>query len=321
MWVRAVGFTEFGGPEVLRVLELDEPHAGHGQVRIKVAAVDVNPSDTMGREGAYVTIMRQINPDFQVPPPPYVVGWDVAGVVDEIGPDTTTDLSVGDRVVGTANAVTMRGAYVEYLVAPVESVAASPTSVDDIAACTLPMNGLTARLGLDKLGLPAGATVAVTGAAGAYGGFTVQLAKADGLRVIADASEADEELVRELGADVVVRRGPDVAKRILEVAPDGVDAVLDGAVQDDAVLEAVRDGGAVVTVRNYAGPDERGISWIPIFVADYLTDRDRLSALCRQVDSGALTLRVGGTYPAEQAAEAHRRLEAGGVRGRLVLTF
>jgi NADPH:quinone reductase-like Zn-dependent oxidoreductase len=215
----------------------------------------------------------------------------------------------------------MRGAYVEYLAAPVESVAAAPTSVDDIAACTLPMNGLTARLGLDKLALSPGATVAVTGAAGAYGGFTVQLAKADGLRVIADASEVDEELVRKLGADVVVRRGPEVAERIREVAPDGVDAVLDGAVQNDAVLGAVRDGGSVVTVRGHAGPGERGISWIPIFVNEYLADRDRLSALCRQVDEGALTLRVAGTYPAEQAAEAHRRLEAGGLRGRLVLTF
>lgn len=319
--MRAVGFREFGGPDVLQVLEVDEPHAGEGQVRVKVAAVDVNPSDTMGREGGYVQIMRQINPDFEVPPPPWIVGWDAAGVVDEIGPGTTTDLQVGDRVVATADPVMMRGAYVEYLVAPVESVAPAPASVDDVAACTLPMNGLTARLGLDKLALPAGSTIAVTGAAGAYGGYTVQLAKADGLRVIADASEADEDLVRKLGADVVVRRGPDVAKRFREVVPDGVDAVADGAVLDDAVLDAVRDGGAVVTVRNYTGSQERGITWYPIYVSEYLTDREKLITLCRQVDDGALTLRVAGTYPADQAAEAHRRLEAGGTRGRLVITF
>jgi NADPH:quinone reductase-like Zn-dependent oxidoreductase len=319
--MRAVGFTEFGGPDVLRVLEVEEPHAGPGQVRVKVSAVDVNPSDTVGREGGYAQIMRQINPDYEIPSPPWIVGWDAAGVVDEIGPGTDTDVKVGDRVVATADAVAMRGAYVEYLVAPVERVAPSPASVDDVAASTLPMNGLTARLGLDKLALPAGATIAVTGAAGAYGGYTVQLAKADGLRVIADASEADEDLVRKLGADVVVRRGPDVAKRIREVAPDGVDAVADGAVLDDAVLDAVRDGGAVVTVRNYTGASERGITWHPIYVSEYLADRAKLERLCRQVDDGALTLRVAGTYPATQAAEAHRRLEAGGTRGRLVITF
>jgi NADPH:quinone reductase-like Zn-dependent oxidoreductase len=149
----------------------------------------------------------------------------------------------------------------------------------------------------------------------------VELAKADGLRVIADASEADEELVRTLGADVVVRRGPEVAKAIREAAPDGVDALVDGSVQDDAVLGAVRDGGAIVTVRNYVGSEERGISWIPIFVVEYLTDRPRLDALARQVESGALTLRVAGSYPVEKAVEAHRRMQAGGVRGRLVLTF
>ena len=319
--MRAVGFTEFGGPDVLRVLEVDEPHAGEGEVRIKVSAVDVNPSDTVGREGGYVQLMRQIDPDFQVPPPPWVVGWDAAGVVDEIGPGTTTDLEVGDRVVATANPVLMRGAYVEYLVASAASVAPAPASVDDVAASTLPMNGLTARLGLDKLALPAGSTIAVTGAAGAYGGYTVQLAKADGLRVIADASEADEDLVRKLGADVVVRRGPDVAKRIREVVPDGVDAVADGAVLDGAVLGAVRDGGAVVSVRRYTGPPERGITWHPIFVTEYLTNREKLVELCRQVDDGVLTLRVAGTYPATDAAAAHRRLEAGGTRGRLVITF
>lgn len=319
--MRAVGFTRFGGPEVLEVLELDEPHAGPGQIRLKVSAVDVNPSDTVGRENGYVPLMRQQNPEFQAPPPPYVVGWDAAGVVDEIGPGTETGLRVGDRVVATADPISLRGAYVEYLVASVDAVAPAPATVDDVAACTLPMNGLTARLGLDRLALPAGSTIAVTGAAGAYGGYTVQLAKADGLRVIADASEADEELVRSLGADVVVRRGPDVAKRIREVAPDGVDAVADGAVLDDAVVDAIRDGGAAVTVRFHSGTADRGITWYPIFVSEYLTKPDKLARLCQQVDAGQLTLRVAETYPAERAADAHRRLEAGGTRGRLVITF
>ncbi|HEY9417068.1 MAG TPA: NADP-dependent oxidoreductase [Pseudonocardia sp.] len=321
MRVRAVGFEEFGGPEVLKELDIEETHAGPGEVRVKVHAVAVSPSDTMSRSGGVREIMLRVDPNFEFPPPPYIVGWDAAGVVDEIGPDTDAGLSIGDRVVALANPMTMRGAYMEHLVVPVDSVVAAPANVDDEAACTLPMNALTARLALDKLALPAGSTIAVTGAAGTFGGYTVELAKADGLRVIADASEADEELVRTLGADVVVRRGPEVAKAIREAAPDGVDALVDGSVQDDAVLGAVRDGGAIVTVRNYVGSEERGISWIPIFVVEYLTDRPRLDALARQVESGALTLRVAGSYPVEKAVEAHRRMQAGGVRGRLVLTF
>ncbi|HSK57477.1 MAG TPA: zinc-binding dehydrogenase, partial [Actinomycetospora sp.] len=170
-------------------------------------------------------------------------------------------------------------------------------------------------------GLAPGQTVAVTGAAGALGGYAVQLAKVDRLTVVADASEADEELVRGLGADVVVRRGDDVAARIRENQPGGVDAVIDGSLQGDVLLDAVRDGGTIVTVRGYRGAQERGITWAPVLVRSLATDHARLDTLRRQVEQGALTPRVADTIPAERAPEAHRRLEAGGVRGRLVLTF
>ena len=319
--MRAIGFTEFGGPEVFEVLELDEPHAAEGEVRIQVRAAAVNPSDVASRSGALLARMSQYLPDFQYPPPPYIVGWDVAGVIDEIGPGAQTDLAVGDRVVAIASPMAGDGGYVERLVVPVESVVPAPTNVDEAAAATLPMNGLTARLALDKLALAPGATVAVTGAAGVLGGYVIQLAKADGLRVIADAAPADEALVAQLGADTVVARGAEVATHIRAVAPSGVDALVDCAVQDDAVIDAVADGGAIVTVRTHSGPTERGISWHPIYVGEYQRDRARLDQLRRQVESGVLTLRVADTYPAEQATQAHRRLEAGGVRGRLVLTF
>lgn len=319
--MRAIAFEEFGDPEVLQVLDLEEPHAGEGEVRIRVSAAAVSPSDSMSRSGASLAIARTLNPDFAYPPPPWIVGWDVAGTVDEIGSGTETPLAVGDRAVAIVTPMMLRGAYVEYLVVSADSAAPAPANVDDIAASTLPMNGLTARVALDLLALPAGATVAVTGAAGVLGGMLVQLGKADGLRVIADASEADEALVKELGADVVVRRGDDIAQRIREVVPDGVDGLVDSSVQNDAVFEAVRDGGRIATVRGHAGSTDRGISWRPVWVWDHLTERARLDRLARQVESGDLTLRVAQTYPAEQAAEAHRRMEAGGVRGRLVLTF
>jgi len=183
------------------------------------------------------------------------------------------------------------------------------------------MNGLTARLVLDELALRPGQVLAVTGAAGAFGGYVVQLAKADGLTVVADAGPGDEELVRSLGADVVVPRGDEVAAAVRAAFPAGVDGLADGSVQDGAVLAAVKDGGVVGTVRGYAGDGRRGLRVVPVMVRDYAEEREKLDALRVAVEEGVLTLRVAGTVPAEQAAEAHRRLEAGGVRGRLVVTF
>ena len=182
------------------------------------------------------------------------------------------------------------------------------------------MNGLTARQSLDQLALSPGQTLAVTGAAGCYGGYVVQLAKAEGLRVIADASSADEALVQSLGADVVVPRGDDIADRIRVVAPEGVDGLADGAVQNELAVGAVRDGGAFASVRGWAG-DERGISFHRTMVTGYDHRADLLDQLRAQAEAGVLTLRVAATYPAEQAAEAHRRLEAGGTRGRCVIEF
>ena len=183
------------------------------------------------------------------------------------------------------------------------------------------MNGLTARRSLDLLALSPGQTIAVTGAAGAYGGYVIQLAKAEGLTVIADASEKDEGLVRALGADVVVRRGDDVASRIRDHVPDGVDGLADGAVLNERVISAVRDGGAFTSVRGFKGAEQRGIRFSATYVREYDKDFEKLDKLRRQVESGQLTLRVAATYSPEQAPDAHRRLEAGGTRGRIVIEF
>jgi len=161
----------------------------------------------------------------------------------------------------------------------------------------------------------------VTGAAGAYGGYMVQLAKAEGLTVIADASEADHALVASLGADIVVRRGDDVAVRFLEYFSHGVDGLADGAVLNAQVIPAVRDGGAFTSVRGFIGEPQRGIRFTSTSVRTYDGAFEKLDSLRQLVESGALTLRVAGTYPPERASEAHRRLEAGGTRGRLVITF
>jgi NADPH:quinone reductase-like Zn-dependent oxidoreductase len=247
---------------------------------------------------------------------------DAAGVVDAIGPDVETPLKVGDPAIAVVLPYGPGGgAYADMIVVPASSVVRAPAGVDFPTASTLLMNSLTARLALDDLGIPSGGTVAVTGAAGAFGGYAVELAKADGLSVIADASQSDAEMVVRLGADEVVRRGDDVSSRIRELAPGGVDGVIDGALLGGLVLPAVRDGGGFAVVRGWDGPSERGITIYPIWVRRALTDTARLTALRDQAEAGILTMRVAEVLPADQAADAHRRLEAGGVRGRVVLDF
>ncbi|MGY2127488.1 quinone oxidoreductase family protein [Blastococcus sp. SYSU DS0617] len=311
--MRAAGVTEFGGPEALHIVDVEPEPLGPGQVRLRVQAATVNPTDTYARSGVYAG--RD-----PVKTPPWVPGMDVAGVVAELG-EGVDHLAVGDLAMGVVVPFGPYGAYREDKVLPGDSVVRAPRGVDAVAAATLPMNGLTAHLSLDLMGLTPGQVLAVTGAAGSYGGYVVQLAKVAGLTVIADASEADEQLVRDLGADVVVRRGDDVADRIREHYPEGVDGLADGSVQDELVLPAVKDGGAVATVRGYRGDGQRGLRVFPTLVRKVAEDRAALDRLRQLVEEGAVTLRVARTFPAEEAAEAHRLLEAGGIRGRLVLTF
>lgn len=312
--MRAAAFTEFGGPEVLVLTSLPRPEPGPGQVRVRVKAATVNPTDVVRRSGGRQTEMR-------TEPGPYVVGMEFAGTLDALGPSVDTRRAVGEAVMGVVLPSGSNGSYAEYLVVPARSVVPVPRGVDFTHAATIPMNGLSARMSLDLLGLTPGQSLAVTGAAGAYGGYVIQLAKADGLHVIADAAAEDEELVRALGADVVVQRGPQVAQRIREVAPAGVDGLADGAVLNALVEQAVKDGGRIVTVRFFRGEPVRGVTYHLLMVRDYTTEQEKLDELRTLAEDGRLTTRVATTYPIEQAAEAHRRLEAGGLRGRIVLTF
>lgn len=311
--MRGVGVTEFGGPEVLKVVELPETHAAAGEVRICVHAATVNPTDTYLRKGARAEVLRK-------DPPPYIPGMDVAGVIDEIGVGINTDFAIGDAVMAMVVNKASHGGYRESIVMSADCVVRAPAGSTLIEAATLPMNGLTARQSLDQLALRPGQTLAVTGAAGCYGGYVVQLAKADGLRVIGDASSADETLVRSLGADIVVPRGDDIAAQIRKVAPGGVDGLADGSFQSGIAVAAVRNGGGFASVRGWSG-DERGITFHRTWVRNYNHRADLLDRLRQQVEGGLITLRVAATFPAAQAAEAHRRLEARGTRGRLVLVW
>ncbi|MGW2099620.1 NADP-dependent oxidoreductase [Streptomyces olivaceoviridis] len=319
--MKAVGLLRYGGPEVLQVIERPTPHAAQGEVRLRVRAAAVNPVDTLIRTGASSV---RLNGDV-----PVVPGLDIAGTVDEIGPGTTSDLSIGDRVMAMVNPTRAAGGgYAQWVVLPESWVVPAPRDADHAEAATLPMNGLTALHALDQLNLAAGSTVAVTGAAGAVGGYAVQLAKAAGHHVVADAAPHDVELVTALGADAVVARGPGVAARFRAIAPAGVDAAVDAALTGPPLLGAIRHSGSLAVVRGM--PDQQalrdaarrvGVSLVSAYVHAYDGRRDKLDLLRRLADDAALSLRVADRFPPEEAPRAHRLLEAGGVRGRLVIEF
>jgi len=312
--MRAVGLFTHGGPDVLQVVDLPEVHAGPGQVRIRVHAATVNPTDLAVRNGSRAEQQK-------ADPQPYIPGMEVAGIVDEIGSGVPERLKIGDAVMAIVVPKGSHGAYREQIVLDARSVARAPAGKTHVEAATLPMNGLTARQSLDLLRLSPGQVIAVTGAAGAYGGYAIQIAKSEGLTVIADASEKDEKLVASLGADIVVRRGDDVASRIRAHFPQGVDGLADGAVLNERVIPAVRDGGTFTSVRGFLGAPQRNIRFTATLVRSYAEEWEKLDRLRQQVEAGEITLRVADVYPPERTADAHRRLEAGGTRGRLVVQF
>ncbi len=163
--------------------------------------------------------------------------------------------------------------------------------------------------------------MAVTGGAGAVGGYAIQLAKTDGLTVLADVAASDGTLVRSLGADMVTDRRAGVAAAIRSQLPDGAPGLIDTAALDALALPAVADGGGLVTLKGWTGPSERGIVIHPVASVGSATSTALFDRLRSQAQNGVLTLRVADVLPASMAAEAQRRLAAGGVRGRLVLDF
>ncbi|GGV17642.1 NADPH:quinone reductase [Streptomyces filipinensis] len=294
--MRAAVVTTFGGPEAVEIAEVPVPEPGARQVRIKVAASALNPVDAAVRAGLFGGAGKTLG-----------LGWDVAGTVDAVGAPAAWQ--VGDPVVALAPGVAdPLGAHAEYVVVDAGAVAAAPASVDAVHAGTLPLNGLTALQALALLDLAPGDSLLVTGAAGAVGGFAVQLAAHRGIEVTGHARAGDEELVRSLGAAHFTSEG---------VEPGRVDAVLDAAVLGAPALAWVRDGGAFVAVRDGVLPEaERGVRMENVWVR---ADGVQLDELVRLVDQGVLTLRVAEAYALEDAAKAHARLAESGVRGRLVL--
>jgi NADPH2:quinone reductase len=306
--MRVAEVTTFGGPEVLRVAERPDPVAGTGQVVVRIHAATINPTDLGTRAGQ----ARRRLPDLE---PPFVPGWDLAGEVTGVG-EGVTAYAAGDRVVGMIPFVRIggrMGAYAEAAAVQPAWLAPLDARVTFEVGATLPLNALTAREGLAMLALPPGATLLVTGASGAVGGYATQLAVAAGLRVIAVAGRGDEEWVAGLGAAEVLPRDADLA------AIEPVDGVFDAVPLGPAAsTAALRDGGAAVFTRPPgAGESDRDLRLESFLVSP---DATGLRELAGRLAAGELRTRVARTLPLEKASEGHRLAEAGGLQGKVVLT-
>ncbi len=306
--MRVAEATAFGGPEVLQIAERPDPVAGTGQVVVRIRAATINPTDLGTRAGQ----ARRRLPDLE---PPFVPGWDLAGEVTEVG-DGVTSYAPGDRVVGMIPFVRIggrMGAYAEAAAMQPAWLAPLDPDVSFEVGATLPLNALTAREALAMLALPVGATLLITGAGGAVGGYATQLAAAAGLRVIAVAGRDDEDWAAGLGAAEVLPRDADLA------AIESVDGVFDAVPLGPAAsTAALRDGGTAVFTRP---PDPPG-SDRDLRLESFLVSPDAagLRELAERLAAGELRTRVARTLPLEAAAEGHRLAEAGGLRGKVVLT-
>jgi NADPH:quinone reductase-like Zn-dependent oxidoreductase len=299
--MKAVQFGEYGGPEVLHVADVEEPHAGVGQIRVAVRGAGVNPVDWKIRSGA----MQQFMPLAL----PSIPGSDVAGVVDEVS-DGVTGVAVGDEVFGFA----VGGAAAEH--ALLEHYTHKPAGMSWTEAAGLPVAVETAVRTLDLLGLEPGQTILVNGAAGGVGTAAVQFARARGARVIGTASESNHEFLRTLGAEPTTY-GDGMVDRVRELAPDGVDLALDTAGRG-ALPELIEITGSpdnVVTIADFSAA-EHGVR-----VSTGAEERSwqALDQAAQLAEAGELTLPVQRTFPFDQAPEAHRISEGGHVRGKLVL--
>jgi NADPH:quinone reductase-like Zn-dependent oxidoreductase len=310
--MRVIEVQRYGGADELREAEWPDPVAANGKVRVRVAATVVNPADADTRAGRMAAMAPNAHP-------PIVLGWDFAGTLL----DDTDGLPAGTRVAGEYPWFELgdgTGTYAEQVLVEPSWIAPIPDSVDFPSAATLGLNGLTAAQALALTGTAAGQTLLVTGASGGVAGFVVELAAAKGVHVIAAATTGDQDYVGSLGATEVLGRGTaeELVAAVRDRYPDGVDAAYDGAVTGPALIGAVRDGGVFIAAVTPAIPEpERGIRTAQVQVQ---ANGPQLAELLRQMAAGSLRTRINEVRPLAEAADAHRKLEAGGFRGKIVLT-
>jgi NADPH:quinone reductase-like Zn-dependent oxidoreductase len=300
--VRAVQFSEYGGPEVVHVVDVDEPHAGPGQVRISVRAAGVNPSDWKRRDGQYR--------EFEEVKFPSGFGVEASGVVDEAGPGVS-NVSVGDAVFGYGENTMAQYAVLTHW-------AHKPDDVSFDVAGGLPVIVETASRSLAELGVKSGATLLVSGAAGGIGSAVIQLARHRGIKIIGTASMQNHDYLRELGA-IPTTYGPGLAERVRGLAPEGVDAALDlaGSGIIPELIAIVGDPSRVLSVADFSA-EEYGAK----FSHGPPKDPERIFAdVSRLCSEGLFRLRVEQTFPLEQTAEAQEVSAKGRVTGKLIISI
>lgn len=295
---RAVTFSRFGGPEVLEVSDVDEPHAAAGEVRVAVRAAGLNPYDYKVRRGGYGT----------PPALPSRQGYEFAGVVDEVG-DGVADVSPGDEVLGFSST----GAQAQFVVVPAKNVAPKPTGLDWAVAGGIGLAGNAARRSTDSLALTSDDTVVVTAAAGGVGLLATQFALATGATVVGTASERNHDFLRSLGARPVAY-GDGQIQRLRAAAPDGFTAMLDYAGE---VAVAVELGIPLERINSIVDYDTAGITT----VGGGRKNRAELEELARAALAGEIVFPILATFPLDEVVEAYRRLEQRSGLGKIVLTL
>jgi len=301
MKMRVMGFEEYGPPEVLKLMEQEVPEAGPGLVRVRVKAAGVQPADCAVRQGWRLPGARTELPA--------VPGNEFAGIVDRVGAGVS-GFAPGDEVLGFR----MLGCYAEYVVVPPEQLVRKPAGMPWEEAGSLSASGQTAHTAVELLRIAPGETVFVNGAAGGVGTIAVQLACGLGAAVIGSASPANHDYVRSLGA-VPVAYGEGLADRLRALAPR-IDAALDAAGGEglEAAAELVRDRSRVGTIVAFERAEELGITPLRS-----MRSAERLAALADLYEAEKLKLHIRRSLPLEEAAEAHREVEKGHGRGKIVL--
>ncbi|MEV5085914.1 NADP-dependent oxidoreductase [Streptomyces sp. NPDC056159] len=304
--MRAMIVNRYGGPEVLELAEVDDPKVGPDSVLVRVKAVGVNPVD-------WKIVAGYLDPIMYVHFP-LVPGWDVAGVVEAVGLDAP-EFSVGDEVFGYVRKDEVQhGTYAELVAAPLRTLAHKPASLSWQQAAGVPLTGLTAWQSLARVRVTERDTVLVHAASGGVGTFAVQIAVAQGARVIGTASERNHDFLRSLGAEPVTY-GEGLADRVRQVAPEGIDAAAD-YVGGDAVAvsqELLKDRSRVASIVD-AEVTQRGGHHV--WARPDSTD---LAELARLADAGKLSVHVQQALPLADAAEAFRLSKSGRTRGKIVL--
>lgn len=304
--MRALTYDRYGTSDELRVVDRPTPKVGPGEVRIRVTRAAVNPVDWKVMSGGLDPLM---DAHF-----PVIPGWDVAGVVDEVGPDTP-EFAAGDRVAAYARKqIVSDGTFAEYVSVMADDVAAVPDAVTDDVAAALPLTGLTALRVLETLAVTKGDTLLVHAASGGVGYLAAQLAIAAGASVVGTASPANHDKLAALGVTPVAH-GDGLAERLAEVAPEGFDAVADlvGGVLDLS-LEVLREGGRLASIAD-PSVEEHGGRWVWV-----RPDGERLARLLDEVAGGRLAVDIDRTYSLEQVPEAFAASQDGSARGKLVIT-